>query len=132
GHLDSKTCHGLLEFLSVLAALDGIYLNADYLYIVFVKNACCCQLRTQVQSGLSAQVREQRVWTLLFNNLCQTVYIQRLDIGNISSFRICHDSSRVGVYQHNLIAELSKSFTCLSSRIVELTCLSDNDWTGAN
>ena len=45
----------------VLAPLDGIRLDPDHLHPVFVEDSRLGQVRGQVQAGLSAQVRQQRV-----------------------------------------------------------------------
>ena len=47
-HLDAQLVHGILEFDSVLAALDGIHLHADDLYVIFVQNACTCKLCAEI------------------------------------------------------------------------------------
>ena len=59
GHLDTQGVHGILKFDPVLAALNGVYLNADDLNVIFFQDAFLCKLRTEIQSGLSAQVGEQ-------------------------------------------------------------------------
>ena len=43
GHLYAEAVHGLLECDPVLAALDGIDLNTDYLDTVFIQHACSGQ-----------------------------------------------------------------------------------------
>ncbi len=52
-HLNTKRIHGILKLNTIFAALDGIYLYADHLHIVFIQNACCLQLGAKIQSGLS-------------------------------------------------------------------------------
>ena len=131
-HLDAQAFHCMLKLDTVLTTLDSINLNADYFNIIFIQNTCCCQFGAEVQSGLSTQVREQRIRALFFNDLSQTVYVQRLNISHICCLRIRHNRSRIGIDQHNLIAEFSQCLAHLCSRIIELTRLSDNDWTGTD
>ena len=57
GHFNAQLLHGMFEFDTVLAALNGIYLNADDLYIIFVQNTGLGQFGTEIQTGLSAQIR---------------------------------------------------------------------------
>ena len=47
-------------------------------------------------------------------------------------FHIKKNILRIGIDQHNLIAEFSQCLARLCSRIIELTRLSDNDWTGTD
>ena len=106
GHFDSQRVHRILEFDPVLAPFDGVHLNADNLHIVFIQHACLAQLRAEVQAGLPAQVGKQGVGTLLGDDLFEALHIQRLNVGNIGGFRVGHDGGRVGIDQHDLIAEL--------------------------
>ena len=106
GHFDSQRVHRILEFDPVLAPFNGVHLNADNLHIVFIQHACLAQLRAEVQAGLPAQVGKQGVGTLLGDDLFEALHIQRLNVGNIGGFRVGHDGGRVGIDQHDLIAEL--------------------------
>ena len=40
GHFNAQFIHGFFKFYTVFSPLNGVYLNADYLYVVFVQNAC--------------------------------------------------------------------------------------------
>ena len=91
GHGDADALHCLFEFNTVFTAFDGIDLYADDLYIIFVEDSGLAELRAQVQSGLTAQIRKQRVGALLGDNLFQSVYVQRFDICYICHLRIRHD-----------------------------------------
>ena len=71
GHVNAQAVHGLLEGDAVLAALDGVRLDADDLHAEFVQHAGLVQFRGEVQAGLAAQVGEEGVGPLLFNDLCQ-------------------------------------------------------------
>ena len=39
GHLDAQLVHGLLKLDAVLAALNSVYLHADYLHVIFIQNS---------------------------------------------------------------------------------------------
>ena len=49
-HLNAKALHRMLKLNTILATLDRIDLNTDYLYIVPVKYALLCKLRAKIQS----------------------------------------------------------------------------------
>ena len=126
-HTDSKLFHSVFEFDSVLSTLDSVDLNADDLNVIFFKNSCLIKLGAKIKTGLSAQIRKQSVGTFLFDYLSKSCKVKRLYIGDISYIRICHDSSRVGVYENYFVAKLTQSLASLSSRIVEFTGLTDNN-----
>ena len=132
GHLDPQLVHGVLELDAVLAALDGIDIDADHLHIVFLEDAGLVQLRAQVQAGLSAEVRQQSVGTLLCDDLLQTLHIQGLDVGDVRRLGVGHDGGRIRVDEHNLISELPQGLACLRAGVVKLAGLADDDGTGAD
>ena len=113
GHLDAQHVHGILEFHTVLTALNGIYLDADHFDIVFVKDPFLIELGRQVQSGLSAEVRQQGVGPFFGDDLLKTIYVQRLDISDIGHLRVCHDGGRIGVHQYDLVSETAERFAGL-------------------
>ena len=132
GHFNTKLIHGLLELDAIFAAFDGVNLNTDYLDIVLVQHTGLIEFCAEIQSGLSAQVRQQGVGTLFADDLLKTVHIEGLNVGNIRHLRICHDGGRVGIYQNDLISETAKRFARLRAGIVKFTGLSDDDRTGAD
>ncbi len=131
-HLDAQAGHGVLELDSVLTTLDRVNLYADDLNAVFLEDACLGKLGTEVQSGLSAEVRKESIRALFLDDLCQSCHVQRLDICDIRYIRVCHDRSRVAVNQNDLVTELLQCFASLSTGVVKLTCLADDDRTGAD
>ena len=131
-HADAEAFHGLLKFHAVLTTLNGIYLYTDHLHIVLVQNAFFVQFCAKVQAGLSAQVRKQRIRSFFCDDLLQPVRIQRLDISHIRHLRICHNSRRVGVYQHDLITQAAQCLARLCTGIVKFASLSDDDRSGTD
>ena len=127
GHLDAKLCHGLLEFDTVLAALNGVDLDTDDLDIVLVENAFLIELGGEIQTGLAAEVRQQGVRTLLRNDLFEPLDVQRFDIGDIGHFGIRHNSGRVRIDQNNFVAEAAEGLACLCAGVIELAGLTDHD-----
>ena len=132
GHFNAQGFHGLLELDTVFAALNSINLNADNFHIVLIQYACILQFGAQVQTRLAAQIWKQRIRSLLGDNLFQAVHIQGLDIGDIGRVRVSHNGCRVGVYQNDLIAEISQRLAGLCAGVVKLARLTDDDRTGTN
>ena len=130
GHLNAQGIHGFLKLNPVLSPLNGIHLNAYHLHLILLQDSRPCQFRTEVEPRLSAQIRQQRIRTLLGNNLLQTLLVQRLDIGHIRRLRICHDGGRIGIHQYDLIAQLLQRLTGLGAGIVKLTGLAYDDGPG--
>ena len=58
GHLNAETVHGMLKLDPVFPPLNGIYLDADNLYIVLFQDAGFGKLRTKIKTGLSAEIRQ--------------------------------------------------------------------------
>ena len=131
-HVDAQAVHGLFELDAVLAALDGVHLHADDLDAVLVQHAQLVQLRAQVQAALAAQVGQQHVGPLLFDDLGQPLRVERLDIRHIRDARVGHDGGRVGVDQHDFEAERAQRLAGLRAGVVKLARLTDDDGTGAD
>ena len=131
-HLNPQLIHGLLELNAVFTTFDSIYLNADYLDLILVQHTCRRKLRAEIQTGLSAEIRQDGIGALLFDNLFQSFHIQRLNVCHIRNLRIRHNSRRIGIHQDNPVSQLSQCLAGLGSGIVELTCLSDNNRSRAD
>ena len=130
-HFYAELVHSLLKFYTILAALDSIYLNADDLYIVFIKYALFVKLGAEVKTRLSAKVWQKCIGALLCDYLLKSLYIKRLYICNIRHFGVCHYSCGVRVYQHDLIAKAFERLAGLCAGVVKFTRLSDDDRTRA-
>ncbi len=130
GHLDAERLHGLLELDTVFTALDGIDLDADDFDAVLVEDAFLVKLGGKVQTGLTAEVRQQGVRALLVDDLLEAIDVERLDVGDVGHFGVCHDGRGVRVDENDLVTEASQRLTRLSAGVVELAGLSDDDGTG--
>ena len=119
--------HDLLEELTVLATIDGVEGSADQLDVVLLEHTGLAQRHGGVQSGLAAQGRQQRVRTLLGDDLLEDRSGDRLDIGGIGHFRVGHDGGRVGVDQNDPDALFAKHATGLGARIIEFRGLADHN-----
>ncbi len=131
-HLDAETVHGFLKRDAVFAALDGIDLDADNLDAVFGQNTGFMQLRAKIEGRLAAQVRQQGIWPFLGDNLSQALAVEWFDVGGVGNTRIGHDRRRVGIDQHDLVAQGAQRLACLRAGIIELAGLADDNRPGAD
>ena len=127
GHVDAQVVHRLLELDAVLAALDGVHLHADDLDVVLVQHAQLVQLRAEVQAALPAEVGQEPVRPLLFDDVGQPLGVERLDVGHVRDARVRHDGGRVGVDQHDLIPQIAQGLAGLGAGVVEFARLADDD-----
>ena len=68
-HLEADLPHRIFEQQPVFGLLDGVDLRADQLDAVLVEHAGFGQLDRQIQAGLPADGREQRVGPLACGSL---------------------------------------------------------------
>ena len=131
-HVNAQLVHGVFEGLAVFAALDGVNLNANNLHVVLVQHAGFVQGGAQVQARLATQVGQQGIGTLGLDDLGETLNVQRLNVGDVSSAGVGHDGRGVAVYQHNLVAQGAQSLAGLSAGIVEFAGLANDDGARTN
>ena len=86
----------------------------------------------EVEAGLPAERREDRIGPLPLDDALQHLGRQRLDVGAVGEVRIRHDRGRVGVGQDDAVALLPEDPAGLRARVVELAGLADHDGTGAD
>ena len=132
GHGDAQAVHRVFEGLSVLAAFNGIDLDADHLHAVFFQHARLVQLGGEVQSRLTAKIRQQCIRPLFPDDLGHRLDRKRFDVRDVGRAGVGHDRGRVGVGQDDLVAETPQRLACLRAGIVEFTRLTDDDRTGTD
>lgn len=81
GGLKADAGHSLAEQRAVFGHVDGGGLGADHLDIVAVEHAHALQRKRGVQRRLAAHGRQQRIRTLLGDDLGDDLGGNRLDIG---------------------------------------------------
>ncbi len=124
--------HGFAEEGPVFGHVDGFGLRADHFDIVAVENAHALERKRGVERGLAAHGRQQRVGTLLGDDLGDNLRGDRLDVGGVRETRIGHDRRRVGVDQNDPVTFLLQRLTGLRAGVIEFTCLTDNDRSRAD
>ena len=125
--LDAELLHRLLEDLAVFAALDRVEVDADHLHAVPVEDALLRKLHRQVEARLSAEVRQNRIGTLLRDDLLKSRLVEGLDVGRVGHHGVGHDRRRVGVHQDDLVAAGAERLAGLCAGIVEFARLPDHD-----
>src|SRR5690606_17381286 len=130
--LQADAAHGLLELLAVFGLLDGFGVGADQLDTVLLEHAMLGQVERAVERGLPAHGGQQRVGALALDDLLDDLPGDRLDVGDVGSFRVGHDGGRVAVDQHHLVAFLLQRLAGLGPGVVELAGLTDDDRAGAD
>ena len=121
-----------LEELTVFRTFNTVAAGADQFDTALFQNALLLQLHREIQTGLSADARQDRIRTLIAQDLCDIFQCQRLHVYLVRDRCIGHDRRRVGVAENDLIAFLLQRKTRLGAGIVEFRCLTDDDRSGAD
>ena len=124
--------HRRAELLAVLGAADRGGVGADQLDPEPLQGAVLVQAHRQVQRGLAAERRQQRVGALLFDDLGHRPGQQRLDVGGGGELGVGHDRRRVRVDEDDFVALLEQHLAGLDAGVVELGRLADHDRPGAD
>ncbi len=128
----ARLVHRLAELLAVLGAADRGGVGADQLDPEALQRAVLVQRHRQVERGLAAEGRQQRIGALLFDDLGHRAGQQRLDVGGGGELGVGHDRRRVGVDEDDLVALLEQDLAGLHAGVVELGRLADHDRAGAD
>ena len=141
-HVEADPDHGILEKLTVLAALNCTGVGPDHLDAQALKHAAAVQRHRGVERRLPAERRQQNKLSLRAalldclpfteDNFLHTLRRDRLDVGAIGELRVCHDRRRVGVHEHDAVALLLEGLARLRAGVVEFAGLPDDDRTGAD
>ncbi len=130
--LEPDVGHRAAEQFAILRHVDGALRGPDHLDVVFLEHPLAHQIERGVERRLSAHGRQQRARTLLLDDALDGAPIDRLDIDRVGGLRIGHDGGRIGVHQDDAISLFFQCLTRLSSRIVELARLTDDDRSRAD
>ena len=126
-HRQAGGQHRLAETEPVLSATDRGDVGADQLDPEPVERARLVELDGQVECGLPAERREQRVGSLGLDHLEHRLRVERLEIRRVRPLRVGHDRRRVRVRQDDAVALAAEHAAGLRSRVVELAGLADPD-----
>ena len=119
--------HRVAEGLAVLGAVDRVVVGADQLDAVALERAVVVKGLREVERGLAAQRRQQRVGQLALDDAGDGLGRERLDVGAVGELGVGHDRRRVRVDEDDLVALLLQDLAGLDARVVELRGLADHD-----
>jgi hypothetical protein len=129
--VDADCLHGLLEEEAILAELDRVDRRPEGLDSVFCEDAGFVESHGEVERGLTADGRQQRVRPLLRDDRRDGVPVQGLDVGRVRELGVRHDRRRVRVHENDAVALAPQHPARLCPRIVEFAGLADHDRTRA-
>ena len=130
GHAQTGVAHRGGEQLAILGTVDRVVVGADQLDPEALQRAVVVQRLGEIQRGLSAERRQQRVGVLALDDLRDGAGQQRLDVGGVGELGVGHDRRRVGVDEHDLVALFAQDLAGLHAGVVELGGLPDHDRSG--
>ena len=109
GGREPDLAHRLAELLAVLGGRDGLGPRADHLDAERVEHALADELHREVERGLAAERREQRVGSLACSMIASThAGVERLDVGRVGGRGVRHDRRGVRVHEHDAVALLAQ------------------------
>src|SRR5690606_20714124 len=85
-----------------------------------------------VQCSLTTHGRKNSIWAFFLNNRCNSLPSNWLNVSCIRHGWVGHDGRWIRVDQNNAVTFFTKGFTCLSTGVVKLTCLADDNRTSTN
>ena len=131
-NVEADFAHRCLKPFAAFGFVDNVGVGGDHLDAVLFKDAMLVEIHRQIEAGLAAERREERVGPFGCDHLFDHLPGERLDVGPIGGGRIGHDRRRVGVDENDLVAFLAQRFARLGAGVVELAGLADDDRAGAN
>ena len=129
---EADPAHGVFEQQAVFGFFDGVDFGADQLDAVLIEHAGFGEFDGEVEAGLAADGREQRVGALDADDLLDVLAAERFDVGAVGELGIGHDGRGVGVDQDDFVAVGFEGFGGLGSGVVEFAGLADDDGAGAD
>ena len=126
-HIEPCLQHRVLEAAPVLGAVDRFERGTDQRDAEPVEIAGLRERDRDVQCGLAAERREQRIGAFPLADREDRPRRERLDVRAVGELGVGHDRRRVRVHQGHLEALAPQHLACLGARVVELAGLSDHD-----
>src|SRR5581483_11512871 len=115
------------EAFAVFGKFDRLDRRAQQLDAVAFQYAGLVQFHGEIETGLSAERRQERVGTFARDDLLYRCDRQRLEIDRIGDLRIGHDGRGIRVDEDGAMTLLTQGAARLNARVVELGSLTDND-----
>ncbi len=121
-----------LEERAILGDLDRFDRRSQQLDAVAFEDAGLVEFDGEIEPGLAAEGRQQRVGPLAGDDRLDRRDGQRLEVDRVGDLGVGHDRRRVRVDEDDPVAFLAQRAARLNARIVELGGLTDDDRTGAD
>ena len=115
-HLRADLEHRLLEEVAVLGQAHGVLVGADQLHVALLEHAPLGQRERQVDGGLPADGRQDRVRPLAVDDPLEEVGRQRLDVRRVGQLRVGHDRRGVRVDEDDPVALAAQRADGLGAR----------------
>ena len=131
-HLEPARAHGLPEELAILCTSDHVDRRADELDAELVEDAVLPELDGEVERGLPAERRQERVGALAAQHRGHSLEVEGLDVRAVGEPGVGHDRRRVRVDDDRAVALLPEHLQRLTARVVELAGLADDDRPGSD
>ena len=126
-HAQAARLDGVLEELAVLGARDRVDVRADQLDAELLEHARLVQLAREVERGLAAHRRQQRVGPLAPQHVGDAFEVERLEVRAVGEAGVGHDRRRVRVDDDRAVAVVAQHLQRLAAGVVELAGLPDHD-----
>ena len=131
-HVEADLAHRVLEQLPIFRDFDRVNRRADQLDVVLREHAGVAEIDREVERGLSADGRQNRVGLLARDDRLEHFDRERLDVRAVGQLGVGHDRRRVAVDEDHLEAFGAQRLAGLAARVVELAGLTDDDRTRAD
>ena len=132
GHRLADAGDEIPEPSAILRRPNGRQRRAQHAHAVSIEHAGIVERHREVQPGLPAEGRQQRIGPMLLDHPRQVRQRQRADQHGAADVGIGHHGRGVRVDQDRLDALAAKRQAGLHAGIVELGSLADQDRTGAD
>ena len=129
--LQSDLLHRDIELFAVFGFIDGLLCRTNHLDTVLCQYAFGVEFQRAVQCRLTTHGRKQGTRPLFFDNFGNGLPFHRLDVSRIGHSRVSHDGCWIRVHEDDSVAFLPNRLTRLSTRVVKLTGLADNNRSSA-
>ena len=117
------------EALAVFGELDRVERRAQQLDVVLFDHARVGELDREIQPGLAAERRQQRVGPLARDDALHRSDGERLEVDRVGDLGVGHDRRGIRVDEDDPVAFLTQRPARLNPCVVELGGLPDDDRT---
>ncbi len=124
--------HRFLEARAVLGEDDRLDRGAEDFDAVLFEDAGVFEFDREVEAGLTAERREQRVGPFAFDNRFERGACQRFQVDGVGDLGVGHDRRGVRVDEDDAVAFFSEGTARLDAGIVKLGGLPDDDGARAD